>query len=77
VDGQGAPGAGGYVRCLDTGASDAPESDAMASIALGAINTYGGRPWPVAEHTIALVALCGSAWEPSNSLLLDSVHPIE
>jgi hypothetical protein len=56
MDGQGAPDAGGCVRCLGTGASSAPEFAAKASIALGAINTYGGRPLPVAEHTLALVA---------------------
>jgi hypothetical protein len=56
VDGQGAPDAEGCVRCLGTGAFDAPESAATASIALGAINTFGGQPWPVAEHTIVLLA---------------------
>jgi hypothetical protein len=56
VDGQGAPDAGGYVRCLGTRASGAPESATTVSVALGAINTYGGRPWPVAEYTLALVA---------------------
>jgi hypothetical protein len=56
VDDQGPRDAGGCVRCLGTGASDAPESAATASVALRAINTCGGWPWPVAEHTKALVS---------------------
>jgi hypothetical protein len=56
VDGQGAPDAGGCVRCLGTGASGAPEFAATASIALGAINRSGVWSWLVAEHTILLVA---------------------
>jgi hypothetical protein len=29
------------------------------------------------EHLRGLVSMLESAWEPSNSLVLDSVHPIE
>jgi hypothetical protein len=43
-----------------TGASgrlkNRPVKGPTAIFVCGAINTYGGQPWPGAEHTIALVA---------------------
>jgi hypothetical protein len=33
-----------------------PVKGPMTIFICGAINTCGGRPWPVAEHTIVLVA---------------------
>jgi hypothetical protein len=67
----------GCVRCLGTGASSTPKSAATASLALGAINRSGGRPWAGCWAHYSLGGLCGSAREPSNSLMLDSVHRIE
>jgi hypothetical protein len=33
-----------------------PSEGVTAIFIRGAINTSGGRPWPAAEHTLALVA---------------------
>ena len=53
--------------------SEAP----TASLALGAINRECSRPWAGAEHLGDFVSFLESAWEPSNSYVLDSDHPIE
>ena len=53
-----------------------PSEGVMASLALGAINRSGPRPWLVLSTSRDLVSMLVSAWEPSITHILDSDHPI-
>jgi hypothetical protein len=56
----GAPDAVERVRSVTTGASGAPAEKRTSGVTAlfdrGVINRPCGRPWPAAEHTLALVA---------------------
>ena len=62
-------------------ASDHPELCPVkgynGSIFMGAINRRWSQAWLRLSTMGDFVSMLESAWEPSNSLELDSVHPIE
>ena len=54
-----------------------PSEGVTAILACGAINRSVGRPLAESGAPLSLGGLCRCAWELSNLLELDSVHPIE
>ena len=53
-----------------------PSEGVTASLAHGAINRRGSRPWLGLSTSRDFVSMLESAWEPSISYMLDSDHPI-
>jgi hypothetical protein len=76
----GATDAADRVYCLGDGRVWCPRfqpSEGITTIFVcGAINR-SGRPWAVSWAHFSLSGLCYGTWEPSNSLMLDSVYRIE
>jgi len=53
-----------------------PSEGVTTSLALGAINRSVAQPWSRLSTLGDFVSLLESAWEPSNSYMLDSDHRV-
>ena len=72
-----APDVSGVVTGRVQSSQNLPSEGVTAILAHGARKRSVGRPLAKCGAPLSLGGLCRCAWEPSNSLELDSVDPIE